>query len=107
LSQQSSQTSLKMPPTNVAMMAACFAESVRSDDIYDFPPEPMIGNLTMNQVHDFTFYFHKFVISKNLYILRKMFSLANPLTIHLNSVTLCPNVTFIFLFLGGYKTMHC
>lgn len=51
LSQQSSKTSIKMPPTNVAMMAACFAESVKSDDIYDFPPEPMIGNLTMNQVN--------------------------------------------------------
>ncbi len=50
LSQQSSKMSIKMTSTNVAMMAACFAESVRSDDIYDFPPEPMIGNLTMNQV---------------------------------------------------------
>ena len=34
---------------NVALMAACFAESARSDDIYDFVPEPIIGNVSMNQ----------------------------------------------------------
>ena len=34
---------------NVALMAACFAESARSDDIYDFVPEPIIGNVSLNQ----------------------------------------------------------
>ena len=50
LSNQSSKTSIKnVSMNNVALMAACFAESVKSDDIYDFPPEPMIGNVNMNQ----------------------------------------------------------
>ena len=54
LSNQNSKTSIKNVSmnSNVALMAACFAESSRmgaSDDIYDFPPEPMIGNVSLNQ----------------------------------------------------------
>ena len=54
LSNQNSKTSIKNVSmnSNVALMAACFAESSRmgaSDDIYDFPPEPMIGNVNLNQ----------------------------------------------------------
>ena len=54
LSNQSSKTSMKNMSmnSNVALMAACFAESSKmgcNDDIYDFPPEPMIGNVNLNQ----------------------------------------------------------
>jgi hypothetical protein len=52
LSNQSSKTSIKniSMNSNVAMMAACFAESAGAgDDIYDFPPEPMIGNVNLNE----------------------------------------------------------
>jgi len=51
LSNQNSKTSIKNVSmnNNVAMMAACFAETARNDDIYDFVPEPVIGNVSLNQ----------------------------------------------------------